>query len=223
MLAVALALVVVVTYQPPAVLPFHRLTVVRDSVRRVEQRCQGGSRGTSPVCYWTVRLGRGTDLGWPWSDPWGTVEKATEYLRRHGPVTVWFSGGQIYQIALEDGSVYIDYADAVDEERLRQWFAIGLALLVSVGSVMSVGFGTRRLLVPLASHRVSSIHGTLTAIVTILAPYLLAAPNWVKWWPSFSLGTLAGAFWLVIHVNEDVLANDALVVPGGASDGARPL
>jgi len=84
------------------------LEVARGPVERVTERCEGSGSATGyPVtCYWTVVIG-GRRLSWPWIDPSGRPVETEAYLQRHGPVTVWLDGDTIYQIALDDGNVYL--------------------------------------------------------------------------------------------------------------------
>lgn len=116
------------------------LEVASGRVDRVTERCErsGGPSGYPLTCYWTVVMG-GRRLSWPWVDPKGRAEETEAYFRRHGPIKVWLDGETIYQIALEDGSVYLPYANAADAASDRYTLlAIGWVLLGALG-LLKVG------------------------------------------------------------------------------------
>lgn len=200
--ALVLAGVVAVTYEPPELIPSGRLAVVTDNVDRVRAHCSPTVGGGYALCNWTVHMAGGRVLDWPWSPVLGSPEEETDFLGRRGPVSVWLSGDRIQRMVLDDGTIYIRYDDAADEELERQWLALALAGLVSVLSLASVGLGVRRLVATHASDRLGDIHGPVAGASSFLSMYLLIVPDRANRWPAFALGLLAGAFWVAVHFGD---------------------
>jgi hypothetical protein len=187
--AAALLLLAGRTAEPPQVPPLEAMRSVTAGITGIEEQCStSGTYAKTTWCYWFVSLDDGTDVGWPWPHEPGAGRKEVErYLRDAGPVTVHHWRGTAFQIAVRDGSVYVDYEGAASWERWQQWIRVGAGIGVAAAAVVRIAIEIRRL------HRgevAPDWDGAPALTLTCLlgAPFLLLDR---PWWPVIALALVA--------------------------------
>ena len=187
--AAALLLLAAQTAEPPRVPPQAAMPSVTAGVTRIDEECStSGSYAKTTWCYWFVSLDDGTDVGWPWPHEPGAGRKEVEqYLRAAGPVTVHHWRGTAFQIAVRDGSVYVDYDGAASWERFHQWIRVGAGVGVAAAAVVRIAIEIRRL------HR-GEVAPDWDSAPALTLTCLLGAPLLLldrPWWPVIALALVA--------------------------------
>jgi hypothetical protein len=198
----ALLSLVMATYESPFVPPRQDMETASAANPRVTEHCEtsggaGGARKTT--CYWTLRLDGDRRLAWPWPDPSGSVKETDAYLRQNAPITVRFWHGTVFEIEEADGHVYLSYDGAAAWEIGRQWFWIGVGVLVAVVSTARIGIELCRLQSAAVAGRSDQPVDALRWVSLVAGLTLPLARGDRIWWAMIALAGFSGVTDLVVQ------------------------